>query len=92
MTHNFSEKGHPTGPWATASRSPQGQFGVAVGVGAAQIGFVAEDGLNAWIAAALKVGEAPDLTALVIDAAKALPAFKANVAQRLKRSANAANN
>ena len=92
MTHNYFEKGVPSGQWARAARrNDTGVFGVQIGCGEETIGFIPETALEAWIAAATKVAE-DELAGLVADATAALPKFKAECARHEARTAVARNN
>lgn len=95
MTHNVYDKGQPTGQWATAARSPQGVFGVTVGVGAEMLFFIPEDQLGDYLAAALKVGGDEfdsGITATVADAAATLDQFKRDYEKRQRQAAAASGN
>jgi hypothetical protein len=82
MTRNFHRDGDPSGPWACAARSPRGEFGVSIGCGDAQIAFVPEAALEAFIATAARTTPDFEHLPLVRAAAEQLPNFKRTVQKR----------
>jgi hypothetical protein len=78
VTKNFYKDGPPPagGTWATAARSPEGRYGVAIGCGSLQIGFVPEDDIDRFVRGGAYLDEA-EWMVLILDAQKTLPGFKA---------------
>lgn len=80
MTKNWNFDGDPKAGefWTCVARSPSGEYGVSLGIGAIQVTFLPEADVARLLAGALK-DDPDEHTAMLRAAYEQLPAFKHSI-------------